>query len=53
FQCSKLSCGRSFNRHTDRERHMRVHSEERKFVCIVPGCQRRFYRKDKLLDHSR
>lgn len=53
FQCPELSCGRSFNRPTDRERHMGIHSKERKFACPEPGCGKRFYRKDKLADHSR
>ena len=47
------SCDRSFNRPTDRERHMGIHSKERKFACPEPGCGKRFYRKDKLGDHSR
>ncbi|OCK97645.1 uncharacterized protein K441DRAFT_502979, partial [Cenococcum geophilum 1.58] len=53
FQCPELSCGRSFNRPTDRERHMGIHSKERKFACLELGCGKRFYRKDKLTDHSR
>ena len=53
FQCPELSCGRSFNHPTDRERHTRIHSKERKFACPEPGCGKRFYRKDKLADHSR
>ncbi|KAF2495846.1 hypothetical protein BU16DRAFT_358463 [Lophium mytilinum] len=55
FTCPHPGCsGRSFGRRADRDRHVRKHSAtERTFVCPEPGCVKRFYRKDKLLDHTR
>lgn len=55
YQCTHSACtARSFRRRSDRDRHMRKHNpRERVFVCKELDCEKRFYRKDKLLDHSR
>ncbi|OCK86448.1 hypothetical protein K432DRAFT_1580 [Lepidopterella palustris CBS 459.81] len=55
YYCPDPACGhRSFGRRSDRDRHVRKHSvTKRTFVCLELGCGKRFYRKDKLLDHSR
>jgi hypothetical protein len=55
YQCTHSACTeRSFHRRSDRDRHMRKHNpRERVFVCTELDCEKRFYRKDKLLDHSR
>ena len=43
-------CGKSFRRKGDMERHARVHSASTLW-CHVAGCNRGFYRKDKLDEH--
>lgn len=55
YQCTHSACtARSFRRRSDRDRHMRKHNPRgRVFVCKELDCEKRFYRKDKLLDHSR
>ena len=55
YQCTHSTCtAPSFRRRSDRDRHMRKHNpRERVFVCKELDCEKRFYRKDKLLDHSR
>ncbi|KAF2804845.1 uncharacterized protein BDZ99DRAFT_575051 [Mytilinidion resinicola] len=55
FTCPHSDCSeRSFGPRADRDRHVRKHSAtERTFACLEPGCGKRFYRSDKLLDHSR
>jgi len=55
YQCTHSACtARSFRRQSDRDRHMRKHNpRERVFVCKELDCEKRFYQKNKLLDHSR
>ena len=55
FCCPHPSCAdRSFGRRSDRDRHVRKHSmAERTYACPQSECGKRFYRKDKLLDHTR
>ena len=55
FCCPHPSCSdRSFGRRSDRDRHVRKHSmTERTYACPQSECEKRFYRKDKLLDHTR
>lgn len=55
FCCPHPSCAdRSFGRRGDRDRHVRKHSvTERTYACPKPACGKLFYRKDKLLDHTR
>ena len=55
FCCPHPSCSdRSFGRRSDRDRHVRKHSmTERTYSCPQSECEKRFYRKDKLLDHTR
>ncbi|OCK97641.1 uncharacterized protein K441DRAFT_675033 [Cenococcum geophilum 1.58] len=55
FYCPNPSCtDRSFGRRSDRDRHVRKHSTtERTYACPQSECGKRFYRKDKLLDHTR
>lgn len=55
FCCPHPSCtDRSFGRRSDRDRHVRKHiMTERTYACPQSECGKRFYRKDKLLDHTR
>lgn len=54
YYCNYKGCTRSFSRPSDRNRHLKSHyPEERIFVCPERPCAMRFYRRDKLLDHSR
>ena len=55
FCCPHPSCtDRSFGRRSDRDRHVRKHSmTERTYACPQSEWEKRFYRKDKLLDHTR
>ena len=55
FCCPHPSCtDRSFGRRSDRDRHVRKHSmTERTYACPQSECGKRFYRKDKLLNHTR
>lgn len=54
YYCNFKGCTRSFSRPGDRNRHLKSHYlEERIFVCPERLCAMRFYRRDKLLDHSR
>ena len=45
-----FDCGKSFRRKGDMERHAGVHSDPT-LLCHVAGCNRSFYRKDKLDEH--
>ena len=45
-----FGCGKSFGRKGDMERHARVHSAPTLW-CHAAGCNRGFYRKDKLDEH--
>lgn len=49
FPCA--SCGMTFRRAIDRDRHHRTHTGELPFSC--PGCLTRFARKDTLGRHLR
>ena len=33
LECSVLGCGKSFGRHADLERHMRMHNSDKRFKC--------------------
>ena len=43
-------CGKSFTREADMQRHNRLHRPPTLW-CDVQGCNKSFYRKDKLMDH--
>jgi hypothetical protein len=54
YYCTYKGCTQSFSRPKDRERHLKKHyPEERVFICPEKPCAMRFYRRDKLMDHSR
>jgi hypothetical protein len=51
FACT-AGCNKTFGRAGDWRRHMGKHALP-KFQCIIIGCDKRFYRKDKLKAHVR
>ncbi|XHG03088.1 hypothetical protein AWENTII_006410 [Aspergillus wentii] len=54
FKCKWEGCPSkpSFNRDVDLLRHVKtIHICPRSYVCYIPGCQKRFNRKDNLTEH--
>uniref|UniRef100_A0A8R1DJ69 C2H2-type domain-containing protein n=1 Tax=Caenorhabditis japonica TaxID=281687 RepID=A0A8R1DJ69_CAEJA len=49
FQCPHAGCGKRFLRNHDLNKHKKLHSGEKPFVC--PICQKAFARKDNLSSH--
>ncbi|KAJ3372642.1 hypothetical protein GGF31_001664 [Allomyces arbusculus] len=46
-------CQQSFKRSEHLKRHLRVHTGERPFACLVPGCAKTFSRTDNLAQHMK
>lgn len=51
LQCKH--CGKVFRRVCNYREHQRVHSNEYKFVCNVPGCNRKFMWRSSVQAHLR
>ncbi|KAI8145113.1 hypothetical protein BJV82DRAFT_604984 [Fennellomyces sp. T-0311] len=49
--CSE--CQKSFTTSGHLARHNRVHTGEKNFPCLFPGCQSRFSRQDNMMQHYR
>ncbi|KAI7900305.1 uncharacterized protein BX663DRAFT_518210, partial [Cokeromyces recurvatus] len=53
FQCTGFGdCHMVFTRSEHLARHTRKHTGEKPYVCIVPGCSRRFSRFDNMMQHT-
>ncbi|KAF9995505.1 hypothetical protein BGZ65_008855 [Modicella reniformis] len=56
YTCEWENCvvkQKPFHKHHQVIRHMRTHTGEKPFVCVVEGCAKKFARSDSLLEHSR
>ena len=56
FYCQWQGCGRKGQPHTSAyalKAHMRSHTKEKPFFCVLPECDRSFTRSDALAKHMR
>ncbi|KAI9239533.1 MAG: hypothetical protein BYD32DRAFT_366199, partial [Podila humilis] len=56
YSCDWLDCPRNMKPFTKRHKmynHLRTHTGERPFRCLVPGCDKKFSRPDSLTTHTK
>ncbi|KAI9310961.1 hypothetical protein BX666DRAFT_2116156 [Dichotomocladium elegans] len=54
FRCSGHGgCQMTFTRNEHLLRHIRMHTGEKPFECIIPSCSRKFTRYDNMIQHTR
>ncbi|KAI9017998.1 hypothetical protein CLU79DRAFT_706301, partial [Phycomyces nitens] len=49
YHCSEPGCTKSFTTSGHLARHNRIHTGEKNFPCLFPGCQSRFSRQDNMM----
>ncbi|RKP37607.1 hypothetical protein BJ085DRAFT_8681, partial [Dimargaris cristalligena] len=49
--CSHAGCSAHFRRLEHLRRHNLIHTNEKPHRCTVPGCDKRFARRDNLSQH--
>ncbi|KAI8369606.1 uncharacterized protein BYT42DRAFT_549266 [Radiomyces spectabilis] len=53
FRCTGFgNCNMTFTRSEHLARHVRKHTGEKPFKCVVPGCGRMFSRFDNMMQHT-
>ncbi|KAH7043465.1 hypothetical protein BKA57DRAFT_368928, partial [Linnemannia elongata] len=56
YTCDWKNCPRMMKPFTKRHKmynHLRTHTGERPFRCLVPGCDKKFSRPDSLTTHTK
>jgi len=53
FNCPWEDCDKAFPSLSRIKRHYIIHTDIKPFKCLNPGCDRRFSRKDNMLQHCR
>ncbi|KAI9253554.1 hypothetical protein BY458DRAFT_521816 [Sporodiniella umbellata] len=51
YHCTE--CPKSFTTSGHLARHFRIHTGEKNFFCLYPGCHSRFSRQDNMMQHYR
>lgn len=46
-------CGKKFSESSNFAKHRRIHGEQGKHACKIPGCGKNFHRSDQLKKHMK
>ncbi|KAH6712147.1 hypothetical protein BKA61DRAFT_691852, partial [Leptodontidium sp. MPI-SDFR-AT-0119] len=53
FRCDRQTCGKSFKRNFELQRHYRYHTNNKQYFCVIPGCNKSFVESYSLTIHIR